>query len=81
MIIREVEVLVTKTEIKTNGKGEAYVLIDFVDYGSGDSFNIMTKDIEILQKLDKMTKYLINLDLTSSKYGLRLNIDSILKKL
>lgn len=82
MLIKEKEMLVTKTELKKNQKtGEAYLLIDLIDGQTGDAFNIMTKDIEMMGKFEKMTKYLLNLELTGTKFGLKLNIEAVLKKI
>lgn len=81
MKLKKVDVLVTKVELKKNGKGEAYLLVDLVDMGSGDSFNIMSKDIELMSKIKQMTKYKIDLTLTNSKFGLRLEISNLLEEI
>lgn len=81
MKLKKVDVLVTKVELKKNSKGEAYLLIDLLDMASGDSFNIMSKDIEFMSKLKQMTKYKVDLLLSSSKFGLRLEIDNVIEEL
>lgn len=77
MKLNNVEVLCTKIEAKTNKDGGNYLLIDLLDIGSGDSFNIMSKNIEFMSKLKAMTKYKVTLNLTSSRYGLRLDLEGI----
>lgn len=77
MKIESIDVLVAKVELKKNAKSEAYLLIDFLDIESGDSFNVMSKEIELMQKLQPMTKYTISLSLTNSKFGLRLGIEEV----
>ena len=77
MKIKNLEVLCTKIEAKTNKDGGNYLLIDLLDIGSGDSFNIMSKNIELMQKLKSMTKYIVTLNLTSSRYGLRLDLEEV----
>lgn len=77
MKLNNVEVLCTKIEAKTNKDGGNYLLIDLLDIGSGDSFNIMSKNIEFMSKLKAMTKYKVTLNLTSSRYGLKLDLESI----
>lgn len=77
MKLNNVEVLCTKIEAKTNKDGGNYLLIDLLDIGSGDSFNIMSKNIEFMSKLKAMTKYIVTLNLTASRYGLRLDLESI----
>lgn len=77
MKLNNVEVLCTKIEAKTNKDGGNYLLIDLLDIASGDSFNIMSKNIEFMSKLKAMTKYKVTLNLTSSRYGLRLDLETV----
>lgn len=77
MKLNNIEVLCTKIEAKTNKDGGNYLLIDLLDIGSGDSFNIMSKNIEFMSKLKAMTKYIVTLNLTSSRYGLRLDLEEV----
>ena len=81
MKINKSEVIITKLELKKNSKGEAYLTIDFLDMETGDGFNVISKNIELMSKVKQMCKYVINLNLTSSKYGLRLEIVSIEEEL
>ena len=77
MKIKNLEVLCTKIEAKSNKEGQAYLLIDLFDISSGDNFNLMSKNIELMQKLKSMTKYIVTLNLTSSRYGLRLDLEEV----
>ncbi|WP_302782879.1 hypothetical protein [Clostridium saudiense] len=77
MKLKNLEVLCTKIEAKTNKDGGNYLLIDLLDIASGDNFNIMSKNIELMQKLKSMTKYIVTLNLTSSRYGLRLDLEEV----
>ena len=77
MKLNNVEVLCTKIEAKTNKDGGNYLLIDLLDIASGDNFNIMSKNIEFMSKLKAMTKYIVTLNLTSSRYGLRLDLEEV----
>jgi len=81
MKLNNIEMLVSKVEIRKNKKDEAYILIDMLDLATGDNFQIFDKNIELMQKLKTMTKYSLDLNLTSSKYGLRLGIDNIIENL
>ena len=81
MKINKAEVIITKSELKKSSKGEAYLSIDFLDMSSGDGFNVISKNIELMSKVKQMCKYVINLNLTSSKYGLKLDIVSIEEEL
>jgi len=77
MKIKNLEVLCTKIEAKSNKEGQAYLLIDLLDIGSGDNFNLMSKNIEFMSKLKAMTKYKVTLNLASSRYGLRLDLEEV----
>lgn len=81
MKINKIDMLCSKVEIKKNSKGEAYLLIDLLDIVSGDAFNIISKDIELMSKLKPMTKYKVDLSLTSSKFGLKLDLNNIIEEL
>lgn len=77
MKLKNLEVLCTKIEAKSNKEGQSYLLIDLLDISSGDNFNLMSKNIELMQKLKSMTKYIVTLNLTSSRYGLRLDLEEV----
>lgn len=76
MKLNNVEVLITKIEPKKTKDGVDYLSINFLDLASGDNFQVISKEIEYM-KLKPMTKYDCVLNLSDSKYGLRLEIDKI----
>lgn len=67
------QALITKVEAKKNKEGSDYLSISFLDIESGDTFQIISKEIEYM-RLRSMTKYNIKLNLSSSKYGLKLEL-------
>lgn len=77
MKIKNVDVLVTKVEVKENKEGKGYLVINLLDLVSGDNFQIINKELELLGKLKPMTKFKIDFDLTNTKYGLKLDINKI----
>lgn len=81
MKINGIDMLCTKVEVKENKEGNKYLMISLLDLVSGDNFDILSKDIELLSKLRPMTKVKVNLNLSSSKYGLKLEIADILEDL
>ena len=81
MKINGIDMLCTKVEVKENKEGNKYLMISLLDLVSGDNFDILSKDIELLSKLRPMTKVKVNLNLSSSKYGLKLEIADILEEL
>ncbi|WP_300856886.1 hypothetical protein [uncultured Clostridium sp.] len=81
MKLNNVDVLCIKIEVKTNKEGGNYLLIDLLDIVSGDNFNIMSKNIDFMSELKAMTKYKVTLNLTSNRYGLKLDLESINEEL
>lgn len=82
MRINNIDVLVTKLEIKEKKDSkEKYLMISILDMSSGDVFEIMEKDLEYLSKLKQMQKYTVNLNLSSSKYGLKLELLEVREEL
>lgn len=81
MKINKIDMLCTKIEVKENKEGNKYLMISLLDLLSGDTFDILSKDIELLSKLRPMTKVKVNLNLSSSKYGLKLEIAEVLEDL
>lgn len=82
MKLNNIEMLVTKIEVRKNKKEEAFLLVDLLDLQSGDAFQIADKDIELMGKLKPMTKYNLDLNLINTgKYGLRISIVNVGKNL
>lgn len=81
MRINKIDMLCTKIDVKENKEGNKYLMISLLDLVSGDTFDILSKDIELLSKLKPMTKVKCNLNLSSSKYGLKLEIADVLEDL
>lgn len=80
MKLKNIDVLVTKVEVKENKDGKGYLIINLLDLSSGDNFQVINKELELLGKLKAMTKFKIDFDLTSTKYGLKLDIDKIVEE-
>ena len=81
MKINGIDMLCTKMDIKENKEGNKYLMISLLDLLSGDTFDILSKEIELLSKLKPMTNVKVNLNLSSSKYGLKLEIADFLEEL
>ncbi|MDU7363895.1 hypothetical protein [Clostridium sp.] len=80
MKIDNIDILITKIEVKENKEGKGYLIVNLLDLFTGDNFQIINKDLELLGKLKPMTKFKMDFDLTSSKYGLRLDISKIVSE-
>lgn len=81
MKLNKIDVLVTKVEPKKNKDGNNYLLIEFIDFLDGSSYQIIEKNIEFMSQLNMMTKYKLDLKLSSSKYGLKLEVDKVIENL
>ena len=75
------DILVTSCVIGKNKNDQAYVNINFIDMQDQNSYQVISKNLELAQKLQGMKKYKVDLELTSSKYGLKLDIPVVLEDL
>ncbi|WP_283695117.1 hypothetical protein [Clostridium perfringens] len=70
--------LCTKVDVKEKkDTKEQYLMISLLDLNSGDIFDVLEKDLEVMKNIVPMTKYKVDLRLSSSKYGLSLAIENI----
>ena len=80
MKINKVDMLVAKIESKTSSKdNKEYAMVNLISIPEGDSFQIIEKDMTRITQLTPFTKIKVNLNLTSSQYGLKIDIDDILE--
>ena len=67
------DLFILSVQARENKQKEPYVILSVADT-EGQTFQIISKDVEELLKLQQLTKYSAELELTNSKYGLRLEI-------
>ena len=78
MIIKKLDMLCTKVDVKEKkDTKEQNLMISLLDLNSGDVFDILEKDLEVIKSIIPMNKYKVDLKLSSSKYGLSLAIEHI----
>lgn len=77
MKLKEVKMMCIKLEPRQNKKNEDYLMVTLADMETGDTFDLIEKDMSYLSMLKPFSAYILDLDLTSSKYGLNLKIDNI----
>lgn len=75
MKINENLFLLGVTKRINNKSGEIYLIIHVAD-SSGNNFDIMTKQLKY-EELESFRPYYMELDLSNSKYGMRLQIMNI----
>lgn len=78
MLLKNIEVMLTKVEMKEGKEKNQYLMLNLVDIATGDMFEIIHKEIEIIKDLVPFQKYKVNLNLTNSKYGLNLKLADII---
>ena len=82
MLIKDANILITRAELKQSAKNNSnYLAISFVDLSSGQTFDIIDRNIERIKKINVLNKYKVDLTLTSNKYGMTLSIDKLLEHL
>lgn len=78
MLVKNIDMLCTKLEVKKSKEGNQYLMISLLDMLSGDLFDIVERDnLELLSKVTIMHKYNVNLKISSGRYGLNIKLDSI----
>ena len=75
MKINENLFLLGVTKRINNKSGEIYLIIHVAD-SSGNNFDIMTKQLKY-ETLESFRPYCMELELSNSKYGMRLQIENI----
>ncbi|MGL4740167.1 MAG: hypothetical protein ACRC41_05090 [Sarcina sp.] len=70
------DVIITKVEVKTKKDStEQYIMVSFLDMLSGDVFDVLEKNIEVLSKVQAMTRREnFEVNFSNSKYGIKLDI-------
>ena len=68
-----VNILVTKMEIKKRQKSDdKYIMVTILDLESGEIFDIVETDIEVLSKVKAMTKHIgAVVSFKNSQYGIK----------
>lgn len=77
MLLKNIEMMVTKVEIKEGKEKNKYLFLNLVDISSGDMFEIIHKNIEDMEKFKPFNKIKVSLNLTNSKYGLNLKLSDV----
>lgn len=77
MLLKNLDMMCIKIEPKQNSKGDDYLIITLAEMTSGDTFNIIEKDMSYLSTMQMFNKYNIDLNLSTNKYGLSLKIENI----
>lgn len=81
MLVKNVEVLISKIEVKQNSNTHAdYLMIGILTLDDGTNFSIIEKDMNKLNSIRAMTKYRVNLKVNSSQYGINVSLEDILKE-
>lgn len=84
MDIKKREILVTGAEARKSKKTEkTYVVINFIDLGESvnNQYSVMSEDINILQKIKGMEKWLVNIKISGGNYGVKMEISDFIEKL
>lgn len=79
MIINEVEVLVTNANMKKMQDNTDYCAVGILSLDDGQKYDVSVRDADIYFQIKPMTKITVNLELTNSKYGMKLSIKELLE--
>jgi hypothetical protein len=79
MLINKVPMLVTNTAMRKGQDNSDYCAIGVLSLDDGQKYDVTVRDPEVYFQLKPMTKVVLNLELTSSKYGLKLSIRDLIE--
>lgn len=79
MIIYKVNMLVTNVAMKKLQDNTDYCAVGLLSLDDGQKFDISVRDQDIIKNIAPMTKVTVNLELTNSKYGIKLGIKDLLE--
>jgi hypothetical protein len=79
MIIKKVTMLVTNAAIKKAQDNTEYCAVGLLDLEEGQKFDISVREPEVYFQLKPMTKVTVDLDLSNSKYGMKLSIKNLVE--
>lgn len=79
MFIKNVDLLVTNMAMKKMQDNTDYCAVGILSLDDGQKFDLSVREEEVYSKLKPMTKVKVHLDLTNSKYGMKLNIKQIIE--
>lgn len=79
MLIKNANMLVTNTAMKEMQDHTIYCAVGLLSLDDGQKFDVSVREKEIYDQLKPMTKLVANLDLSNSKYGMKLGIKDIVE--
>lgn len=79
MLINKVPMLITNTAMKKGQDNSDYCAVGVLSLDDGVKYDITVREPEVYFQLKPMTKVTLNLDLTNSKYGMKLSIKEIVE--
>ena len=79
MLAKNIEILVSSVSERVNSKTNLpYLALSILTLDDGTTFNVLEKDSEKFGLYRPMEKYLVNLKINSSQYGISVAIENVL---
>lgn len=79
MLINNVNMLVTNTAMRKLQDNTDYCSIGLLSLDDGQKYDISVREPEVYFQLKPMVKVILNLELTNSKYGMKLSVRDIVE--
>lgn len=79
MLIKNAQMLVTNMAMKEMQDRTVYCAVGLLSMDDGQKFDLSVREQEIYTKIKPMVKIKANLDLTNSKYGMKLAIKELVE--
>ena len=78
MLVKDIEILVTKIERKKNSKtGADYLAIGLLTLDDGSNFTVLERDEDKFGQYAAMVKYIADLRVSSSQYGVSVAVEEL----
>ena len=77
MIIKGADVLITNANMKKMSDNTEYCSVGILTIDDGQKFDVSVRDANLYKDIKPMTKAKCDMELTNSKYGLKLTITKL----
>lgn len=79
MLINKVSMLITNTAMRKGQDNTDYCAVGVLSLDDGQKYDITVREPELYFQLRPMTKVILNLELSNSKYGMKLSVKDVVE--
>jgi hypothetical protein len=79
MLINKVPMLITNTAMKKGQDNSDYCAVGVLSLDDGQKYDITVREPALYFQLKPMIKVILNLELSNSKYGMKLSVKDVVE--